>query len=75
MVADVWCMRRGEGYTGVWWGNVRERGNLRERRRWEDNIKMDLQELGNGFMDWIELAQNRDRYCALVNAVLNFRVT
>ena len=47
---------------------------VRPRRRWEDNIKMDLQEVGCGGMDWIELAQDRDRWWALVNAVMNFRV-
>jgi hypothetical protein len=41
--------------------------------RWEDNIKMDLQDVGWG-MDWIELAQDRDRWRALVNAVMNLRV-
>jgi len=46
----------------------------RPRRRWEDNIKMDLQEVGCGGMDWIELAQDRDRWWVLVNAVLNLRV-
>ena len=40
----------------------------RPRRRWEDNIKMDLQELGCGGMDWIDVAQDRDRWRALVNA-------
>jgi hypothetical protein len=44
----------------------------RPRRRWEDNIKMDLQEVGYGGMDWIELAQDGDRWRALVNAVMNF---
>jgi hypothetical protein len=44
------------------------------RRRWEDNIKMDLQEVGCGGMDWIGLAQDRDRWRALVNAVMNLRV-
>ena len=46
----------------------------RPRRRWEDNIKMDLQEVGCGVMDWIELTQDRDRWRALVNAVMNLRV-
>jgi len=45
----------------------------RPRRRWEDNIKMDLQEVGCGSMDWIELAQDRDRWRALVTAVTNLR--
>jgi len=44
------------------------------RRRWEDNNKMDLQELGCGGMDWIELAQHRDSWWALVNAVMELRV-
>ena len=46
----------------------------RPRRRWEDNIKMDLQEVGGGGADWMELAQDRDRWRALVNKVMNFRV-
>jgi len=46
----------------------------RPRPRWVDNIKMDLQELGCGGMDWIELAQDRDRWRALVTAVMNLRV-
>jgi hypothetical protein len=46
----------------------------RPRRRWEDNIKMDLQEVGVGCVDCIELAQNRDKWRALVNTVMNFRV-
>ena len=46
----------------------------RPRRRWEDNIKMDLQEVGCGGMDWIELAQDRDRWRALVNVVMNLWV-
>jgi len=46
----------------------------RPRRRWEDNIKMDLQEVGGGRGDWMELAQDRDRWQALVVTVRNFRV-
>ena len=46
----------------------------RPRLRWEDNIKMDLQEVGYGSMDWIELAQDRDSWPALVNAVMKLRV-
>jgi hypothetical protein len=46
----------------------------RPRRRWEDNIKMDLQKVGCGGMDKIELAQDRDGWWALVNAVMNIRV-
>jgi hypothetical protein len=46
----------------------------RPRRRWEDDIKIYLQKVGCGGMDWIELAEDRDRWRALVNAVINFRV-
>ena len=46
----------------------------RPRRRWEDNIKIDLQEVDCGGMEWIEFAQDRDRWRALVNAVMNLRV-
>ena len=46
----------------------------RPRRRWEDNIKMDLEEVGRGCRDWMELAQDRDRWRALVSTVMNFRV-
>jgi hypothetical protein len=46
----------------------------RPRRRWEDNIKMDLMEIGFGDVDWINLAQDRDRWRVLVNTVMNLRV-
>ena len=44
------------------------------RRRWEDNIKMDLQEVGGGYGDWMELAQDRESWQTLVSTVMNFRV-
>ena len=44
------------------------------RHRWQDNIKLDLREMGCGGMDWIRLAQDKDRWRALVNAVMNLRV-
>jgi len=47
----------------------------RPRRRWEDNIKMDLQEMGGVCGDWMELAQDRDRWWALVSTVMNLRVS
>jgi len=66
---------RGEVYTGFWWGKPEGKRPLgRPRRGWEDNNKIDLQEVGCGGMDWIELAQDRDRWRALVNAVMNLRV-
>ena len=46
----------------------------RSRRRWENNIEMDLQEMGSEGIDWIDLAQDTDRWWALVNAVMNLRV-
>ena len=46
----------------------------RHRRRWEDNIKTELQEVGGSCGDWMELAQDRDRWRALVSTVMNFRV-
>ena len=46
----------------------------RPRRRWVDNIRMELQEVGCGYMDWIGLAQDRDRWWMLVSAVMNLRV-
>ena len=52
----------------------RKRSLGRSRRRWVDNIRMDLQEVGCGYMDWIGLSQDRDRWFTLVSAVMNFRV-
>ena len=70
-------MRMGEG-RGVHWVLVgkpeRKRPLGRPRCRWEDNIKMDLQEVGRVCGDWMELAQDRDMWRALVNTVRNLRV-
>jgi hypothetical protein len=53
----------------------RKRPLGRPRCRWEDNIKMDIQEAGCGGVHWIDLVQDRDLWRALVNAVMNFRVS
>ena len=47
---------------------------MRSRRRWEDNIRLDLQEVGGGLGDWMELAQDRDGWRTLVSTVRKFRV-
>jgi hypothetical protein len=65
----------GRGVHGVLVGKPEGKRPLgRPTRRWEDNIKMDLQEVGGCCGDWRELAQDRDRWRAVVNAVMNFRV-
>jgi len=61
----------GEAYKGFCWGKSKGK---RPKLRWKDNIKMDLQGVTCGGMDWIELAQDRARWRALVNAVINLRV-
>ena len=67
----IW--ERIEGCTGCWWGKGK-RPLGRPRRRWEENIKMDLQEVGWGRGDWMELAQDREGWRALMGTVRNFRV-
>ena len=69
--------RMGEerGVYRVWVGKPEGKRALgRPRRKWVDNIRMDLQEVGCGCMDWIGRAQDRDRWRTLVSAVMNFRV-
>ena len=67
--------RRMEEVHNVLVGKPKGQGPLgRPRRRWEDNIKMDLEEVGRGCGDWMELAQDRDRWRALVSTVMNFRI-
>ena len=62
----------GRGVHRVLVGKPEEKRPLeRPRRRWEDNIRMDLQEVGGGCGDWMELAQNRGSWQALVNKVMN----
>ena len=53
----------------------RKRPLGRSRRGWDDNIKMDLQEVGCGYMDWIDLVQDRDRWRTFVTAIMNLRVS
>jgi hypothetical protein len=68
-------MGEGRGVHRVLVGKPEERRPLgRPRRRRQDNIKMDLQEVGGGFEDWMERAQDRDRWQALVSTVMNFGV-
>jgi hypothetical protein len=68
-------MREGRGVHRVLVGKPEGRRPLgRPRHRWEDNIKMDLQAVGGGCGDWMERAQDRDRWRALVSTVMNFRV-
>ena len=63
------------GRIGSWWGKSEGKRPLgRPRRRWVDNIRMYLQEVGCGYVDWIGLAQDRDRWRTLVSAVMNLRV-
>ena len=68
-------MGQGRGVHRVLMGRPEGKRSLeRPRRRWGDNIKMDLQEVGRGWEDWLELAQDRDRWRALVSTVMNLRV-
>ena len=68
-------MGEGRGVHRVLVGKPEGKRSLgRPRRRWEDNIKKDLREVGRGG-DWMELVQYRDRWRVLVNTVMNFRVT
>ena len=68
-------MGQGRGVHRVLVGKPEGKRPLgRPRRKWEDNIKMDLQEVGGGCGDWMELAQDRDRWRALVSMVMNLRV-
>ena len=69
------CMEEGRGVHKVLMGKPEGNRPLeRPRRRWVDNIKIDLQKVGKGCGDWMELTQDRDRWWALVSTVMNFRV-
>ena len=69
------CMGEERGAYRVLVGKPERKIPLgRPRRRWMDNIRMDLQEVGCGYVDWIRLAQDRDRWRTLVSAVMNLRV-
>jgi len=72
----VACMGDRRGVYRVLVGKLEGKRTLgRPRRSWEDNIKMNIREVGCGIMDWIQLAQNRDRWRALVNALIFLRVS
>ena len=74
-VGHVACMGERRGECRVLVGKPEGKRLLgRHRRRWEDNGEMDIQELGCGGMHWIELAQDRDRWRALMNVVMKLRV-
>jgi hypothetical protein len=71
----VACMAEGRNVHRVLVGKPEGKRPLeRPRRRWEDRIKMDFIEIGCGGVEWIHLAQDRDRWRAVVNAVMNLRV-
>jgi hypothetical protein len=61
-------------HIGFWWESRKGRDTRRPRRGWDDNIKMDLGEIGCGDMDCIDLAQDKDQWRAVVNTVLKLRV-
>ena len=68
-------MEEGRGVHKILVGKPEGKRPLgRSRRRWEDNIKMDLEEVGRGCGDWMELTQDGNRWRALVNTVMNFGV-
>jgi hypothetical protein len=68
-------MGEGRSVRGVVVGKPEGKRTLgRPRHRWEDNIKMDLQEVGGGYVDWMEFAQDRDRWRALVSTVRNLGI-
>jgi hypothetical protein len=68
-------MGKGRGVYRILVGKPEVKRPLgRPRRRWKDNINMDIQEVGGGYGDWMELAQDRERWRALVSTVMNFRV-
>ena len=69
------CMGERRGVYSVLIGKPEGKRPLgRPRRRWKDNIKTDLQEVGGDFGDWMGLAQDKDRWRELVSRVMNFRV-
>jgi hypothetical protein len=62
---------RRDMHIGFWWESQKERDYWEDRHRWNDNIKMNLREIGWGDMDWIDLAEDRDQWGALMNISLS----
>jgi hypothetical protein len=79
MTTAILKLKEGKGrrdirvHTGFLWGNLKETNRSEERHKWENNIKLDLQETGCEDISWINLAQDRDRWRAVVNAIMNLR--
>jgi hypothetical protein len=61
--------------SGFWWVYLSVRDRMENRRRWDDNIKMDIQKVGYWGMDRIDLAQDRERWRTLLNALIDIRIS
>ena len=68
----MWHVRETGGF---WWVDLRERTTWKSRRRWDDNIKLYIQEVERGGVGWIDLAKEKDRWRAVVNEVMNLLLT
>ena len=67
-------MGDGKAHTGFWWGDLRGKRSLGRPRHRQDNIQVDLQDVGWADIDWIYMGENRDRWRALVSVVMKLRI-